>query len=234
MFGIDYALLITAVLLLVGTISSKLSARVGLPALVLFVAIGMLAGSEGPGGIAFEDYGFAHALGITALAVILFDGGLRTSFRAIRPALAPALTLATAGVIITGAITGAAAHYALGLDGRRALLLGGIVASTDAAAVFATLRSSGLRLSHRLGGVLEVESGANDPMAVFLTLALVEIVLGRMAVGPALLMFFARQMLLGAVAGLVVGWATVQAMARIELRSLGLYPVLAIGGGLLA
>lgn len=234
MFDIDHALLIAAVLLLVGTVSSKLSAKFGLPVLVLFLAIGMLAGSEGPGGIAFEDYGLAHGLGITALAIILFDGGIRTAFRTIRPALAPALTLATAGVLITGAITGVAAHYALRLDALNAMLLGGIVASTDAAAVFATLRGSRLRLSHRLAGVLEVESGANDPMAVFLTLALVQVVLGRMTIGPGLLTFFARQMLLGAAIGLIIGRATVYALDRIELRSLGLYPVFAVGAGLLA
>ncbi len=233
-FDIDHGLLMAAVLLLVGTVSSKLSARVGVPVLVLFLGIGMLAGSEGPGGIAFEDYGFAHGLGITALAIILFDGGIRTTFRTIRPALAPALVLATAGVVITAAITGAAAHYALHIGVPGAMLLGGIVASTDAAAVFATLRGSGLRLSHRLGGVLEVESGANDPMAVFLTLALVQIVLGQRTVGPGLLVFFARQMVLGAAIGLVIGRATVFALDRIELRSLGLYPVFAIGAGLLA
>lgn len=234
MFAIDHIVLLAAVLLLVGTVSSKLSARAGLPVLVLFVGVGMLAGSEGIGGIDFEDYRLAHALGTVALAVILFDGGIRTSFRAIRPALAPALVLATAGVLVTASVMALAAALALGLGATGALLLGSIVASTDAAAVFATLRSSGLRLPHRLAAVLEVESGANDPMAVFLTLGLVQVLLGRLSPGAGMLGFFVQQMVLGAVVGLATGRLTVFALDRVELRATGLYPVLTVGAGLLA
>ncbi len=234
MFPVDHVVLLAAVLLLVGTVSSKLSARAGLPVLVLFVGVGMLAGSEGIGGIAFEDYRLAHALGTVALAIILFDGGLRTSFKAIRPALAPALVLATAGVLLSASVMAAAAALALGIGLTGALLLGSIVASTDAAAVFATLRSSGLRLPHRLAAVLEVESGVNDPMAVFLTLGLVQVLLGQLSPGGGMLGLFARQMVLGAAVGLAIGRLTVYALDRVELKATGLYPVFTIGAGLLA
>ncbi|MEW5929819.1 MAG: potassium/proton antiporter [Gemmatimonadota bacterium] len=234
MFAIDRILLVGALLLLVGVVSSRFSARLGLPVLVLFVAVGMLAGSEGIGGIFFEDYELAHGFGTVALAVILFDGGLRTSFASIRPALAPALSLATVGVLLTALVTGAAASYVLGVPLPVGLLLGSIVGSTDAAAVFSVLRSGGLRLPPRLGGTLEVESGSNDPMAVFLTVGLLEVLLGRMEPGADLLLLFARQMVLGALVGLLVGKGAAHVVNRVEMGAAGLYPVFTAAAGLLA
>lgn len=234
MFPVDNYLLVGALLVLLGIMSSTLSSRVGLPVLVLFIGVGMLAGSEGLGGIAFEDYRLAHGLATAALALILFDGGLRTSVGALRSVLAPAVALATVGVLVTAAITGVAASRFLGLPLLEGMLLGSIVASTDAAAVFAVLRSTGLNLPPRLANTLEVESGSNDPMAVFLTIGLIEVLLGREPLGPGLAVLFARQMLLGGAAGLVVGKATLQLAKRLDLATTGLYPVLTAAAALLA
>ncbi|MBV9110751.1 MAG: cation:proton antiporter, partial [Gemmatimonadetes bacterium] len=206
MFEVDGWILAAGVLLLAAVASSSFSSRFGIPALVLFVAAGMLAGSEGIGGIDFENYERAHAIGTVALAIILFDGGLRTSYSAFRRGLGPALGLATVGVAITAAITGAAASLVLGLPLLEGLLLGAIVGSTDAAAVFAVLRGSGLRLGERVGATLEVESGANDPMAVFLTLALIQLRLGQVASGWTLVGSLVLEVVVGVAAGLLVGW----------------------------
>src|SRR5262249_26017892 len=151
------------------------------------------------GGIGFEDYRLAHGAGAIALAVILFDGGLRTPFRPVRRALAPALSLATLGGLLTAALTGAAAADILGVPLLNGLLLGSIVASTDAAAVFSVLRGTGLRLPERLGSTLELESGSNDPMAVFLTVSLLEVMGGELQPGIGLLALFAQHMAIGAV-----------------------------------
>ncbi len=232
MFAVDHLLLVGGLLVLVGVASSRFSARWGMPALVLFVVVGMLAGSDGLGVIAFEDYHMAHGLGTMALALILFDGGLRTSVASARPALGPALSLATVGVLVTAGIAGAAATWVLGLPPLQGLLLGSIVASTDAAAVFAVLRFSGLRLRGRLAETLEVESGSNDPMAIFLTIGILEILLGRMEPGADLLLLFVRQMGLGAVVGIVGGRATAWALRKMDLAAVGLYPVFATAAGL--
>lgn len=234
MFAVDRLLLVGALLLLVGVASSRFSARLGLPVLVLFIAVGMLAGSEGIVGLAFEDYDLAHGFGTVALAVILFDGGLRTSLASIRPALGPALSLATVGVLVTSLVTGAAASYVLGVPLLVGLLLGSIIGSTDAAAVFSVLRSGGLRLPPRLAGTLEVESGSNDPMAIFLTVGLLEVLLGRMELGVDLLMLFFKQMALGSLVGLLVGKGAAHAINRMELGAAGLYPVFTAAAGLLA
>jgi potassium/hydrogen antiporter len=233
-FPIDGILLTAALLALAGVALSKVSARYGIPALVLFVGLGMLAGSEGPGGIAFENYALANALGTLALVLILFDGGLRTSREAFRVALAPATVLATAGVAVTAAITGAAASWILGVPLLEGLLLGAIVGSTDAAVVFAVLRSKGLHLGRKVAATLEVESGANDPMAVFLTVCLAQIVVGSREAGPGLVGFLALQGAIGAAVGLLVGYGASHLLNRIHLGAAGLYPVLAAASGLLA
>jgi cell volume regulation protein A len=234
MFTVDRILLIGGSLLLLGIASSKFSARIGLPVLVLFLAVGMLAGSEGIGGIAFENYALAHGIGTAALAIILFDGGLRTSFASIRLAWKPALLLATIGVLITAGVTGLAAYWILDVTFLEGILLGGIVGSTDAAAVFAVLRSSGLRLENRLAATLEIESASNDPMAIFLTVGVLQVLLGRMALGPDLLSLFALQMLVGSAAGLAIGWLAGIAINRVQLSAAGMYPLIATGFGLLA
>lgn len=234
MFAVDRLILVAALLLLVGIASSRFSARVGLPVLVLFIGVGMLAGSEGIGGIWFEDYSLAHGFGTVALAVILFDGGLRTSFASVRPALAPALSLATAGVLLTALVTGVAAHYILGVPLLVGLLLGSIIGSTDAAAVFSVLRSGGLRLPPRLASTLELESGSNDPMAIFLTVGLLEVLLGRTELGVGLLVLFLKQMALGSLFGVLVGRGAAYLLNRVELGAAGLYPVFAAAAGFLA
>lgn len=233
MFFIDRVLLIGPLLVLVGIASSRFSAKVGLPVLVLFVAVGMAAGSEGLGGIAFENYGLAHALGTAALAVILFDGGLRTSEAAVRRALAPALTLATVGVLVTSVLTGGAAMLLLNLEPLQAILLGAIVGSTDAAAVFSVMRSSGVNVEERVEATLEVESGMNDPMAVFLVLALVLTATGELSFGEGAFLLV-RQVLVGGVVGWVVGRLASAALARLRLSAAGLYPVFTASAGLLA
>lgn len=234
MFAIDRLIFVGAILLLVGITSSKFSARIGLPVLVLFLATGMLAGSEGIGGIEFENYPLAHGIGTIALAIILFDGGLSTSLGSFRAALAPALTLAAAGTLITALITGTAAGLILDLPLLQALILGSIVSSTDAAAVFSVLRSRGLNLRERLASTLEIESGSNDPMAVFLTVGFLSILLGRTEPGPELAGLFLLQMGVGAAAGLAVGRGAVWTINRINLDAAGLYPVLAATAGLFA
>jgi len=222
------------VLLLIGIVSSKFSARIGMPVLVLFLGVGMLAGSEGLGGIAFENYGFANSIGSIALAVILFDGGLRTSLQSVRSAWRPALALSTVGVLLTSALTGLAAAWILNIPILQGMLLGGIVGSTDAAAVFSVLRASGLKLPERLTATLTVESGSNDPMAIFLTIGLIGFITGESTSAESLALLFGLQFGLGALAGIGIGYAAAWAVNRINLDYPGLYPILALAFGLLA
>ncbi len=227
MFIIDTLILVTGVLLLLGIVSSKLSTRLGMPVLVLFLLVGMLAGSEGIGGLEFENYPLAHAIGTIALVMILFDGGLGTSLPAIRVSWKPSILLATFGVLVTAVITGVAASWILNISLLEGLLLGSIVGSTDAAAVFAILRWGGVGLPKRIAAVLEVESASNDPMAIFLTIGCIELLLGNVTFGPGLLRLFASQMFIGTLIGLLGGYATVWLVNRIELGATGMYPVLA-------
>jgi potassium/hydrogen antiporter len=233
MFLIDQVLLLVAVLLVLGIVSSKLSARLGLPVLVLFVLIGMLAGERGIGGIPFDNPGIAHALGTLALAVILFDGGLRTPKSSIRAVWKPAASLATVGVLVTATVTGAFAAWMLDLPLLEGLLLGAIVGSTDAAAVFSLLRNAGIHIRSRIKSTLEVESASNDPMAIFLTVGLLEVLVRDVSLGVGLLQLFILQMGIGAVVGLGAGWAAVRVVNRIGLEVAGLYPVLVAACGLL-
>lgn len=234
MFAVDRLLLVAAVLVIFGILSSKFSARVGLPVLVLFIGVGMIAGSEGLGGIAFEDYTIAHGVATLALAVILFDGGMRTSTAAFRLGLKPALSLATAGVLLTAGITGAAAAWLLGLPLLSGFLLGSIISSTDAAAVFNVMRSSGVNIRKRLASVLEVESGSNDPMAVFLTIVCIELILGRRQPGIGLVGLFILQMGVGSAVGVAAGKMAVALINRVNLQAAGLYPIITTASGILA
>lgn len=232
MTPVDAGMFLAGLLLLLGVLSSKFSARLGVPVLVVFVAIGMLAGSEGLGRIPFEDYALANGIASAALAVILFDGGLRTTWSSVRLVWRPALALATAGVAVTSALTGIVAIFVLGLPWLHGMLLGAIVGSTDAAAVFSVLRSSGLRLPERLGATLEVESGSNDPMAIFLTLGLIAII-ARTAQSPGdLVLLFALQFGIGALVGAGVGWIASWMVNRIDLEAPGLYPPLVLAFGI--
>jgi cell volume regulation protein A len=220
------------VLLLLGILSNKISARAGFPALIVFLALGMLAGQEGIAGIEFDSYPLAHGIGTISLVIILFDGGLRTSLDGVRLVWKPALLLATLGVMITTGITGAVAAYALDISLLQGMLIGAIIGSTDAGAVFSIMRASNLRLEPRLMSTLEVESGSNDPMAIFLTVGLIEILLGNMQLGPPLLGLFALQMGVGGAVGAAAGWAGLRLIERINLPAPGLYPVLVAAWGL--
>lgn len=234
MFVIDQLIFLGAVLLLVGIISSKLSARIGLPVLVLFLMVGMLAGEGGIGGIAFENAEAAHALGTLALAMILFDGGLQTPLKAIKLVWKPSALLATVGVLITAVITGLAAMVILDLPILEGLLIGAIVGSTDAAAVFSLLRNAGIHIKARVKATLEIESASNDPMAIFLTIGLLEVLVNDMELGGGMLKLFASQMVVGGVVGLGIGWVSVQLINRIHLIASGLYPVMVTACGLLS
>lgn len=221
-------------MLLLGIASSKFSARIGMPVLVLFMGIGMLAGSEGIGGIGFSDFGFVNSVGSVALALILYDGGLRTALSAVQQTWKPALLLSTVGVVLTSALTGLAAAWVLGVPVLHGMLLGAIVGSTDAAAVFSVLRTSGLKLPERLSATLEVESGSNDPMAIFLTIGLIEIITGGADSPGALLMLLLLQFGVGAVVGVGIGYVASWLINRINLAYAGLYPILATALGLLS
>ena len=173
---VSIAILLGAVLVMAGILSSLLALRFGAPLLLVFLFIGMLAGDAGPGQLQFSDVRSTYLVGSVALALILFDGGLKTRFQSIRTVLAPSMVLATVGVLVTALVTAPIARLALDLSWAEALLVGAVVASTDAAAVFLLVHTQGLRLRPRVGATLEAESGTNDPFAIFLTLMLVEFI----------------------------------------------------------
>jgi len=217
-----------AVLVLLAVVASKVSSRFGVPALLLFLGLGMAAGSEGLVGIDFSNVGLAGDLGVIALAYILYAGGLSTNWRDIRSVLAPGLGLATLGVAITAGIAGTVAAWALDLPLVTGLLLGAIISSTDAAAVFSVLRSRGVSLRGGIRPLLELESGSNDPMAVFLTLALIEIASDEAPGAGALVLSFVQQMGVGAAVGVVLAAATIAGINRLRLEYDGLYPVITL------
>lgn len=225
-------ILLGSLIILGSILSSVVTSRLGIPLLLVFLGIGMLIGPEGIGGIAFENIQAAHLIGSAALAVILFDGGLRTPIRNFRIALRPALGLATIGVVVTSGLVGLFAHYWLGLSWLEAMLLGAIVGSTDAAAVFSLLHSRGLELKSRVGATLEIESGSNDPMAIFLTIILIELLLlPEPSIGAIVLIEFVQQMGLGAIAGLAGGYLLLKMINGLPM-SPGFYPLAAITGAL--
>ncbi|QDU80062.1 K(+)/H(+) antiporter NhaP [Polystyrenella longa] len=232
MFSIESLILITGILLLLGIASNKFSARMGVPVLFLFLVVGMLAGSEGIGGIEFENYSLANGIGTIALCLILFDGGLRTPFASIRSAWKPAMALATFGVMITALITGLAAAWLFQIPILEGLLLGSIVGSTDASAVFSVLRSGGVNIRRRLADTLEVESGSNDPMAIFLTVGLIQVLTNTLPLGPGLLILFLTQLIVGVVVGTTVGFCGVWVLKNIQIGAAGLFPVMATALGL--
>lgn len=218
-------LLAASILLIAGVVVSKTSSRFGVPSLLLFLGIGMLAGSDGLAGIDFDDFDLARSVGTVALGYILFSGGLGTRFSDIRPVLAPAFALASLGVMITASLVAVVASEILDLTPAEAFLLGAIVASTDAAAVFSVLRSRGISIPRRLGATLELESGSNDPAAVFLTVAAIDIVIGDHAGVGSLIGMFVIQMTVGALCGYLLARVTVMAVNRLHLDFDGLYPV---------
>ncbi len=233
MHGLDLvntAIFVGAALVLLGIFSSLIATRAGAPLLLVFLVVGMLAGQDGPGGIVFNDYAVTYLVGSIALSIILFDGGLRTRLSVFRGVLAPSLLLATVGVVITAAVAGAAAWLVLDLDPVGALLLGTIIASTDAAAVFFLLRTGGLRLQHRVGSTLEIESGTNDPIAVFLVIILTEyVVAGGGTPGSEFAIDLAMQGFLGAFFGLAGGFALVAMLNGLAMPG-GLHPLFVVAG----
>jgi cell volume regulation protein A len=225
--GISIELLLSgvALLVLVSVLASKISDRFGVPALLLFLVIGMLAGSDGPGGIYFDDPALAQAIGTVALVLILFSGGLDTEWKSLRPVFSEAFRLATLGVMLTALITGLFAHLILRFPMLESLLVGAIVSSTDAAAVFSILRSRGVSLQGRLKPLLELESGSNDPMAVFLTIGMIRLLTS--STSPWLLLpMLVQQAVLGIATGLIVSRIAVFLVNRLRLGYEGLYPVL--------
>ncbi|MBP0438187.1 potassium/proton antiporter [Tianweitania sediminis] len=229
MDGVYFITLIGTLLVLVAAFSSLLSFRFGAPLLLLFLGIGLLAGEDGLG-LTFSNSAAAYFIGSLALAVVLFDSGFGTSIATFRLAAAPAITLATAGVILTAAIFAIAAHFFLDLSTLQSLLLGSIVASTDAAAVFFLLRIGGINVRDRVRSALEVESGANDPMAIFLTISLVELITsgaGMEKIGLDLAVDFLLQMGVGVLAGLLGGILIVALINRLKLDR-GLTPIFTI------
>lgn len=211
------SILFGAVLVLAGILSSLVALRFGAPLLLVFLVIGMLAGEAGPGGIRFDDVHLTYLVGSIALALILFDGGLRTRFATFRSVLAPSLVLATIGVVMTAAFTAPVVVRLMDLGWREALLVGAVVASTDAAAVIFLLRARGLRLRQRVAATLEIESGTNDPFAIFLTILLVELLLTGDRPWLQIAADLAGQGLGGAAVGLVGGRLTVLALNRLAL-----------------
>ena len=235
-------LLVAAALVFVSVLAGVVSTRVGFSFLLVFLLAGILAGQDGPGGLVFNDFRLSFWVGNIALAVILLDGGLRTDFDTFRTGLKPSLLRATLGVVLSAGITGAAARWLLDLSWPMALLVGAIVGSTDAAAVFALLKSSGVRLNERVAATLEIESGMNDPMAVYLTLALIGVVLAATTAGSGaglsaleVLRSLALQFGWGGALGLGAGFAMAELLKRLgrgEDGGGGIRALLLVSGGL--
>lgn len=227
-FTTENILLLGSFLLFVSIIASKTSFKLGVPTLILFLGVGMLAGSDGPGGINFDDPETAKLLGVIALTLILFSGGLDTKWASVKPIVKNALSLSTVGVLITAGLVGFFSSYLLGFTFLEALLLGAIVSSTDAAAVFSILRSQRLGLKGYVRPLLELESGSNDPMAYFLTVSLIFLLQHPDASVWSLLPKFFIEMIVGVVAGYGFGKLMVWLLNHIKLDIDGLYPVLVL------
>ena len=235
---VNLPLLFAAALIFVSVLSGIFSTRAGFSFLLVFLSAGFLAGEDGPGGLRFDDFTLSFWVGNVALAVILLDGGLRTALPTFRTGLKPSLLLATLGVVISAGVTGLGAMWLLDLDWRHGMLVGAIVGSTDAAAVFALLRSSGVTLNERVAATLEIESGMNDPMAVWLTLAFIALIIGAgEGEGEAwqdVALSFVRQFGLGGLIGLAGGRAVawlVRHVAR-EAPTDGILALLLLSAGL--
>lgn len=227
--SIEMIFLAAALLLLLSVVASKFSDRFGVPALLVFLLIGILAGSEGLGGIYFDNPVITQLIGFFALSVILFSGGLDTEWESIRGVIKESVVLATLGVLLTAVILGVAAHLLLDIPLLQGLLIGAITSSTDAAAVFAILNSQGVHLKRRISALLEFESGSNDPMAIFLTIGVIQLIQNPAQPVWSLIPLFIQQMVIGAVLGLLFGQVLLFLINRLRLGYDGLYPVLALG-----
>lgn len=228
MTGLEYILLIGSALILLSIVIAKATDNLGVPVLVLFLGVGMLAGSEGPGGIYFDDPRLASSIGIIALIFILFSGGLDTHWPSVRPVVWKAASLSTFGVFLTALLVGVFTHLLLDFSLLQGLLLGAIISSTDAAAVFSVLRSRHVSLRRELKPLLELESGSNDPMAVFLTLGLIQAAMNPETTVTNLIMLFLVQMVVGAAVGVGLGKAMVFLLNRLRFSYEGFYPVFSL------
>ncbi|PTX18339.1 potassium/proton antiporter (CPA1 family) [Pontibacter mucosus] len=227
-FTVEDILFAVAILLFLSILVSKSLGRLGIPALVLFLGVGILAGSEGLGGIYFDDVQTAQSLGTIALVLILYSGGLDTKWQSTRPVLWRGIVLSTFGVLITALLLGVFASYLLGFTLLEGLLLGSIVSSTDAAAVFSILRSRNIGLKHNLRPTLELESGSNDPMAYFLTISFTFLLTNPGTALVNLVPMFFMQMSIGALMGVAMGYIMAWVINRISLEQEGLYPALTL------
>ncbi len=228
MIELDYLLLVGSILILLSVVIARLSQNLGVPTLLLFIGVGMLAGSEGIGQIEFDDPSMAQSIGIIALIFILFSGGLDTRWGQVSKVIRPGISLATLGVFLTCGFVALFVHLALGFSLLKSLLLGAIISSTDAAAVFSVLRGRNLHLNHRVRSLLELESGSNDPMAIFLTVAVITAM--QTPDGPWWMMgsLFFQQMGLGALFGFGLGKGMILFLNRIRFSYDGMYPVFAM------
>ncbi|SHF82994.1 potassium/proton antiporter [Ornithinibacillus halophilus] len=227
----DYFILTLGLLLIIGVLTAKFSNRLGVPALVLFILVGMVIGSDGLGLIHFSDDKLARMIGMAALVIILFDGGLQTKWTTVKPVIAPSLSLATIGVIFTSVIVGIGAKFILDVSWFEGLLFGSIVGSTDAAAVFAVLK--GKNIKNRISSTLEAESGSNDPMAMILMITFIELITTEQQNYLYFVGSFFWQMIIGLLLGLIIGRLAVFAINKINLDSSGLYPVFTLAFALL-
>ena len=228
-------ILISASLFLACVIFSKFGDRYGIPVLIIFIFVGMLAGSEGVFKIDFDNAKATQDIGMLCLVLILFAGGFDTSFKAVRPVLKEGIILATLGVILTAAFIALLCYYLLGFSFNDALLLGAIISSTDAAAVFAIMRSKGLRLKNNIAPLLELESGSNDPMAIFLTITVIEMItLSQMPTLTGFLLTMLTQFILAFIYAYIFGMLMPFIINKIKLDSTGLYPVFTLSWVLLA
>lgn len=226
--SIEYILIGTTVLLILCILASKASSRFGVPSLLIFLIVGMLAGSDGFGGIHFDDPVLAQAIGVVALSFILFSGGLDTSWESIRPVLWRGVALSTAGVLLTALLVGWFSTLVLDISLKEGLLLGAIVSSTDAAAVFSILRSRNVSLRRPLKPLLELESGSNDPMAVFLAMGMIKLIITPGFTIASMVPLFLWQASVGALAGFLMGKTVTYTVNRLQLEFEGLYPVLTL------
>ncbi len=217
-----------AVLLLVSVLASKISDRLGVPSLLIFLGLGMLAGSEGIGGIHFDDPSVAQFIGVVALVLILFSGGLDTEWKVVRHVIGEGILLSTLGVLVTALVVGCFTSRLLGFSPLEGMLLGAIVSSTDAAAVFSVLRSKGIHLKGKLIPLLEIESGSNDPMAIFLTIGITQLITQPQTSLLQLVGGFFAQMIIGGAIGYGMGRLSIPLINRLKLGYDGLYPVLTL------
>jgi cell volume regulation protein A len=219
------------VLLIISVFASKTTSRFGIPSLLIFIVVGMIGGPEGLGGIQFNDFHVTKNLGIIALSYILFSGGFSTQFQKVRPIWKEGITLAIFGVVISTAVMAALIHFIMGWTWATSALLGATMSCTDAAAVFSILRTRHLQLKEKLQSVLELESGSNDPIAIFLTISFIQIITSPVNFsGEDLVLNFFIQMAVGGFMGLVLGKLLAKFINAINLEFEGLYPVLTIAG----